>query len=434
MTMYCLLAVAFIAFTTAIPVPETHSVLAATDIEDIDCLEAVSNLNIEGILKNFGNDDKRSILTAMKSAAKVQCGVLTGRVRPKGVFKGCADKCIQLNIQGILKQFGSDYKASIWRAMKGACFGECDAIHKQADTVTDSSVRAATASSDNITQSQNQTSHSVKKDYYGWSYSYECPSWRCWPPSPPPYGTYSYDVAHQPGAQPSPPPAPPRAPGQLLWTVTSGKDFCHVTPDGLCVTDGDDSYHKNEDCTFKADAQMTLTVKTFQTESDYDYLRVGSERYTGTSGPDGKLVDADTQFVWHTDSSVKWRGFEICGQLSSSPPSPPPLAPAHTADETQCKSQVANLNIESILKHFGHDNKRAILTAMKEAAMTQCYINANYRVYKPSGASMMVCKEKCGNLNIQNVQKQFGKVSKQAIVASMKSACHVECDNMYEAD
>jgi hypothetical protein len=420
--MYCLLAVAFIALTTAAPVGKpTHTLTT----EQVDCASAVSNLNIQGILKNFGSDDKVPIWTAMKSAAKVQCGVLTGKVSPKGSFEVCSNKCGQLNIQGILKQFGSDDKVSIWRAMKGACYGECDAIYKQASTVTGSSVRAATTSSDDmqqiVTQSQNQTSHSVKKEYYNYpTYTYS-------------YPTYTYDDWAQGTRSPSPPPNPPVAPGQLMWTVTSGSEFCHITSDGSCVTDGHNRYDNNEDCTFKAAAQMTITAKNFHVESYYDYLMVGSEKYTGTQGPMNKLVDADTLFRWNADNIVKGDGFEICGQLPSSPPSAPPSAPVLTGDETQCKSKVANLNIEGILKEFGPDNKKAIWAAMKESAMTQCYINANEKVYKPSGASMMVCNQKCGNLNIEGIQAQFGSVDKRAVWAAMKSACSVECDNIYTA-
>lgn len=260
--MYSLLAVAFVALTTAAPVDKPAPTLTAEQVSTAaECATAVGNLNIEGILKNFGSDDKVPIWTAMKSAAKVQCGVLTGKVRPAGAYDACADKCGELNIEGILKNFGQDNKVSIWRAMKGACFGECDAIYKNAATVTASSVTAATTRSD------------------------------------------------------------------------------------------------------------------------------------------------DTQ--------------QIVAQSSG--------------DESLCSSQVANLNIEGILKNFGQENKVAIWTAMKESALTQCYINANEKVYKPSGSAMMECNEKCGNLNIENILANFGSVDKKAVWAAMKSACSIECDNIYTA-
>ena len=268
MNMYRLVVIAFVTLTTAAPVAETHSVLAT----EIDCQEAVSNLNIQGILMQFGSDDKLAIYTAMKSAAKVQCGVLTGDVVPDNTFEECEERCGQLNIEGILQQFGADDKVSIWRAMKGACYGECGALFKQgAFGDNAASVRAAITSSDDAQQ-----------------------------------------------------------------IVTSSDDAQQIVTQGV-------------------------------------------------------------------------------------------------GEESECQGKVADLNIEGILTQFGSTNKKAIWTAMKQAALTQCYINANQKVYKPSGESLMICKQKCGNLNIEGIQQNFGKVNKRSVFAAMKSACFVECDNIYTA-
>jgi hypothetical protein len=264
MDMYRLVVLAFVALTTAAPVAETHSVLAATDIntEEINCRTAVSNLNIESILKNFGPDAKPTIWQAMKTAAQVQCGVLTGHPKPELTHDDCEDKCGALNIESILKMFGSEDKASIWRAMKGACYGECGALFKQGVLADKASVQAAVTSSD--------------------------------------------------------------------------------------------------------DTQQIVTQAV--------------------------------------------------------------------GNETECQGKVAKLNIEGILKNFGQTNKRTILQAMKTAAMTQCYINANYKNYGRATLSNLAseqCKSKCGNLNIESVQKNFGVVNKQAIITMMKSACYYQCDGIY---
>ena len=45
------------------------------------------------------------------------------------------------------------------------------------------------------------------------------------------------------------------------WTVTSGHQYCEVTSDGLCVTDGAGSHGHNEACTMRAEVTLTLQVR-----------------------------------------------------------------------------------------------------------------------------------------------------------------------------
>ena len=57
----------------------------------------------------------------------------------------------------------------------------------------------------------------------------------------------------------------------------------------------------------------SVSFTTFETEANFDFLRIGNESYSGSStGPTEVLVSPDSVITWHTDSSVVNIGFEVC--------------------------------------------------------------------------------------------------------------------------
>jgi len=94
---------------------------------------------------------------------------------------------------------------------------------------------------------------------------------------------------------------------------------CHVTSDGMCITDGDGSYGNRERCTFRVLQPNTLRVEMFATESCCDTLTVGARPYRGSSGPEGVSVATNNLISWSTDHSVVSGGFDICGSTLAAP-------------------------------------------------------------------------------------------------------------------
>jgi hypothetical protein len=98
----------------------------------------------------------------------------------------------------------------------------------------------------------------------------------------------------------------------------------------MCITDGIGSYGLNEACTMRAEMSMTITTIEFNTERNYDFIRVGNAAYSGSTGPMNVQVAAGTLVTWSSDWSVNLAGFTICALFSPpSPPSPPPHHPRH---------------------------------------------------------------------------------------------------------
>ena len=142
------------------------------------------------------------------------------------------------------------------------------------------------------------------------------------PPRPPP-----------PNPSPPPPyygPAPP-APVGHMFVVVRGSEWCSVSNNGTCVTDGVGNHGNYERCTIRGLAPQGLYVSTtfFETETYWDYITIGGQRYSGTTGFANVMMAAQETFTWYTDGSVTTGGFEVCGSFTVAPPSPPPspLAP-----------------------------------------------------------------------------------------------------------
>ena len=73
-------------------------------------------------------------------------------------------------------------------------------------------------------------------------------------------------------------PAPP-TPAGYMWTVTGGSEYCQVTNNGACVTDGIGNHANSEACLVRASQDLYATATEFSTERYYDYIRIGTRRY-----------------------------------------------------------------------------------------------------------------------------------------------------------
>jgi hypothetical protein len=130
-----------------------------------------------------------------------------------------------------------------------------------------------------------------------------------------------------------------------LWQVTSGTQFCHVIDDpreqgiaapeypaGACVWDGDGVHASNEYCSMTVVEDVYLDVVQFDTEQRYDFIEIGSTRWSGTTGPDNEILTQGTVVQWVSDVSGHNQGFVICAKILApdSPPAPPspPVPPS----------------------------------------------------------------------------------------------------------
>jgi len=94
-----------------------------------------------------------------------------------------------------------------------------------------------------------------------------------------------------------------------------------VASDATCIRSPNypSNYNNNDACTITvaAHAAVKLSVVAFNVEShslcNYDSLTVNSNRYCGTSGPDGVQVAAGATIAFMSDIFYTSSGFEICG-------------------------------------------------------------------------------------------------------------------------
>jgi subtilisin family serine protease len=111
---------------------------------------------------------------------------------------------------------------------------------------------------------------------------------------------------------PAPTPAPPSGPSNAAWMV-----------DGDCVLEGDncvksrnfpEKYPDKEKCVIKAKGAFKIKIEPseFSTERQYDWLKLGSTKYSGASGPDGQDTTAGQEITWSADYSVTKRGWRMC--------------------------------------------------------------------------------------------------------------------------
>ena len=49
----------------------------------------------------------------------------------------------------------------------------------------------------------------------------------------------------------------------IYWSILTGSEFCSVSSDGMCITDGIGEYGNNEVCTIRAEVAMSITATEF---------------------------------------------------------------------------------------------------------------------------------------------------------------------------
>ena len=107
-----------------------------------------------------------------------------------------------------------------------------------------------------------------------------------------------------------------------------GSQWCSITSNGECVTDGTGNYGNNERCTIRAEQSLyaTATYLTRVAATTFRLPAGGGE----VTGPVGIAMAAGATMTWYTDGSVTGGGFTICASPAPPPlpPFPPGLAPA----------------------------------------------------------------------------------------------------------
>jgi len=101
-----------------------------------------------------------------------------------------------------------------------------------------------------------------------------------------------------------PTPAPP--PG--TWVVSGSG----CEENGNCVQSKNHpgQYGNNEACTIQLGGSVPVTVEAFSTESSYDFLTVGVQAYSGSSGPSSGSYTGS--ITWASDYSVTSTGWRLC--------------------------------------------------------------------------------------------------------------------------
>ena len=62
---------------------------------------------------------------------------------------------------------------------------------------------------------------------------------------------------------------------------------------------------------------LTATATEFNTESNYDYMTIGSTLYSGTAGPTNVYMAAGDTIFWESDGSATRGGWTICAGSGS---------------------------------------------------------------------------------------------------------------------
>jgi len=94
-------------------------------------------------------------------------------------------------------------------------------------------------------------------------------------------------------------------------------------------------YATNEKCWFKVQGhpKPTLKVETFNTELDYDTLKVNNVPYSGTSGPEQITIE-NRWIEWTSDYSEGSSGWKICIDEGDPPTPAPATCGAKGLDDT----------------------------------------------------------------------------------------------------
>jgi len=111
-------------------------------------------------------------------------------------------------------------------------------------------------------------------------------------------------VAEGGAPQPVPTPAPP--PG--TWVVSGSG--CAL--DGECIASSNhpSNYGNRQSCNVALYGDIDITFEAFNTESRYDWLTIGGQRYSGSSGPSSGTYSGSIS--WTTDGSITKSGWKLC--------------------------------------------------------------------------------------------------------------------------
>ena len=94
-----------------------------------------------------------------------------------------------------------------------------------------------------------------------------------------------------------------------FFEVLSGP--CTVEQGGRCVSRT--GYDNDEHCVIAATAAMTIAnCPVFSTESDFDYLTIGGQQFSGNDCPTNVEVGPSDEITWDSDESETDDGFTVC--------------------------------------------------------------------------------------------------------------------------
>jgi hypothetical protein len=159
------------------------------------------------------------------------------------------------------------------------------------------------------------------------------------PKNPPPPPFLPNPPASPPHpSRPPPPPLPPRMPPTTDYppqprsnsSTVNVQGLCKLTNYGRCVSSPNypQFYPNLESCTITDVPAMPLSVMSFSTEFNQDFVVVDGVLYSGTSGPSGITPNSGV-ITWISDHNHTSTGWNICWYQPPSPPPPPspPLTP-----------------------------------------------------------------------------------------------------------
>jgi len=105
---------------------------------------------------------------------------------------------------------------------------------------------------------------------------------------------------------PTPVPTPPPPPG--TWELSGSG--CDMVGDCVQSKNHPSSYGNNEECSIQLAGSVSITVEAFNTESRYDFLTMGGQSYSGSSGPSSGSYTGS--ITWSSDYSVVQSGWKLC--------------------------------------------------------------------------------------------------------------------------
>ena len=83
-----------------------------------------------------------------------------------------------------------------------------------------------------------------------------------------------------------------------MWDFVQGNgsqiiNHCQIINNGTCGTDSASDRGDSETCTVRAVVPLVANTLEFQLNAYFDFVKIGSTRYTGEIGPSCKLVFGD---------------------------------------------------------------------------------------------------------------------------------------------